>query len=149
MDHPVAVASGTEWGDVGVEPGGVSVRITVAVIPKPGGDAYHHGDPVPCKGTLSWQGVEPPQEVLVFLYPGLFPGPNLPSCWEASVPVEVISKDQDSRYGIAEWEVSPRANRASGIDDYHIEARPVAQGFRSYHHKGTPIRAVARLTITR
>jgi hypothetical protein len=148
-DHPVAGTGGTEWGDDEVETGDGSVRITLALIPKPDGEPYHHGDPIPCKGTLSWQGVEPPEEVEVFLYPGLFPGPNLPSCWEKSVPVRVISKGHDSRSGIAEWEASLHANRASGIDVYHIEACPVAQGFRSYHHEGTPIRAFARLKISR
>lgn len=151
MRHKYEDAARHPWkgGAAEVEREAGKVRVTVEILPKPDGEPYGHGEPIRCKGQVSWEDAAPPEEVKIVLQTGLFPDKNFPKCNEKFLDVERTSGGQDSRSGTAEWEGSIRANRVPGIDDYIIVAYPFAADSGVYVEDGTPIRGFARLRIPR
>lgn len=131
------------------EGGGAAIRVTVEVIPKPDGEPYHDGEPIRCKGRLSWEGVGPPEDVLIVLQPGLFPDVKFAKCDEKLLPVKPVGEGRSPGSGTADWEGSIRANRVQGIDDYIIVVTPLGEYGASYRHEDRPVRGSRRLKITR
>jgi hypothetical protein len=148
QNHPPAGPAphppGRRTADVGPD---ARFKITIEVAPRPNNQPIKDGDPIECRGTVVWDGVEAPREVAVVLKPGLSPADDFPICDEGSVRLTGPNASADPRSGRTEWKVRLRANKVQGIVDYVITASPTAAQNARYGRDGASVMAYCRVQI--
>jgi hypothetical protein len=94
--------------------------------------------------------VNPPHEIVLFQRPGsLIEHTDFQSYSFGSCPVNVASQPSPPRSGRVEWSGEIVASMRPNINEYCIQAIPLAKGRLEYHKDGESISEYQRVRVVR
>jgi hypothetical protein len=128
-----------------------SIGVTLRVVPRSDGKSFRDGDNIRCEGTVTWEGVNPPDEVLLLQRPGsLIDLKNFPACSCATCPVNVTSQQGSTRSGRGVWSGEIVASAfPPGVNEFCIQAIPLAKGRLEFHKDGESIMEYQRVRVVK